>query len=177
MCSSLLSSVTVTSIIRVTSVSNSLKNVSDEIFNFVSRGIWTTVEANLGIVSTCLPILKKPLGSIFPYLFGSTNRTSDYYGGSGGIGRSSGPGASKGARRGYILAELSSSQTATHSFWRDQQPKSHHAVSVSRVDADADKFSDERHIISGSMRESGSEHELTDGIVVSNRFEMTGNTR
>lgn len=176
LCSSLLFSVTVTSIIRVTSVSNSLKNVSDKTFNFVTRGIWTTVEANLGIISACLPILKKPLGRIFPYLFGSTKGTSDYYGGTGGIGRSSGPSARNEARRGYILTDLSSLQTATHSYWRDQQPKSHHSVSISRAHFDADNFSDERHIIGGSMRESGSEHELTDGIVVSKRFEMTANT-
>lgn len=170
----LLFSVTITSIFRVTSVSNSLKNVSDETYNFIARGIWTTVEANLGIISACLPILKKPLGRLFPYLFGSTKATSNYY---GDAGRSSGPGASKDARRGYILADLSSSQSATpHSYWRDQQPNCHHAVSVSRPEVDGDKFSDERHIIDDFRRESGSEHELVDGIVVSRRFEVTTNT-
>lgn len=133
-------------------------------------------EANLGIISACLPILKKPLGRIFPYLFGSTKGTSDYHGGTGGIDRPSGPVARKEARRGYILTDLSSSQTATHKYWRDQQPKSHHSVSVSRADVDADNFSDERHIIGGSIRESGSGSELTDGIVVSQRFEMMANT-
>lgn len=134
------------------------------------------MEANLGIISACLPILKKPLGRIFPYLFGSTNGTSNYYGGTGGNGRSAGPSARRETRRGYILTDLPSSQTTTHNYWRDQPSKSHHSVSVSRTDIDADKFSDERHIISASMRESGSEHELADGIVVSKRFEVTANT-
>lgn len=131
------------------------------------------VEANLGIISACLPILRRPLGRIFPYLFGSTRAISDYNAGTGGIEKPSGPGARKETSRGYILTDLSSSQIAPHKYWRDQQHKSHHSVSVSRADIDADDYSDERHIISGSIRESGSGSELTDGIVVSRRFEMT----
>jgi hypothetical protein len=165
-CSSICS-VTATSIVRLTSVSNSLKNKSDETYNFVTRGIWTTLEANLGIISACLPTLKKPMGRVFPMLFGSTKSASNRYGGTGGA---SGPGGTKEGRRGYILAELS--QSATQSYWQDQQPKSNHSsVSVARADGDGDAFGDERRII-----ESGSEHELMDGIVVSKQFDVRTNT-
>ncbi|KAJ4302366.1 hypothetical protein N0V88_002510 [Collariella sp. IMI 366227] len=52
--------VTITSILRITSVQNSLHNRQDQTWNFIERGIWTLVEANLGIISACLPVLKHP---------------------------------------------------------------------------------------------------------------------
>ncbi|KAG9255635.1 uncharacterized protein F5Z01DRAFT_699392 [Emericellopsis atlantica] len=63
--------VTITSILRTTSVQNSLKNKEDITFNFIQRGMWTLLEMNFGIISTCLPTLKKPLSSIMLKVFGS----------------------------------------------------------------------------------------------------------
>ncbi|KAF5552573.1 integral membrane protein [Fusarium mexicanum] len=54
--------VTITSILRVTSVSNSLRNKKDMTWNFIDRGVWTLIEANLGIIAACLPVLRQPMG-------------------------------------------------------------------------------------------------------------------
>ncbi|KAI9901072.1 hypothetical protein N3K66_002889 [Trichothecium roseum] len=68
--------VTVTSILRTTSVSNSVRNKADITWNFIDRGMWTLIEANLGIVAACLPALQKPLGAILPWLFATTKTTT-----------------------------------------------------------------------------------------------------
>ncbi|KPA35833.1 integral membrane protein, partial [Fusarium langsethiae] len=75
--------VTITSILRVTSVSNSLKNKEDQTYNFIERGIWTLIEANVGIIVACLPVLRQPMGQLFPRLFGSTKKSSVYFEGAG----------------------------------------------------------------------------------------------
>ncbi|KAK6412043.1 hypothetical protein LTR95_018022 [Oleoguttula sp. CCFEE 5521] len=71
--------VTVASILRATAVHNSLRNQSDSTWNFISRGIWTLIEANLGIICASLPILKRPIGSLLSRLFGpmSAGQSSD----------------------------------------------------------------------------------------------------
>jgi hypothetical protein len=73
-----VSSVTGTSILRTTSVEDSLKNQADITWNFIERGVWTLIEANLGIINACLPVLKQPLGRLFPRLFGTTQKSSTY---------------------------------------------------------------------------------------------------
>lgn len=70
-------SVLVCSIMRTTAVSDSLQNQRDITYNFTPRGIWTLVEANVGIICACLPMMKQMLRKIFPRLF-STNG-NDYY--------------------------------------------------------------------------------------------------
>lgn len=57
-------------------MSNSVRNKADITWNFIDRGIWTLIEANLGIVAACLPALQKPLGAILPWLFATTKTTS-----------------------------------------------------------------------------------------------------
>ena len=52
-------SVTLTSILRVTAVANSVRNQQDQTWNFIQRGIWTLIEANLGIICACLIVLKR----------------------------------------------------------------------------------------------------------------------
>ncbi|KAM3506958.1 hypothetical protein MY11210_007331 [Beauveria gryllotalpidicola] len=56
--------VTVTSILRTTSVQHPLKNRMDITFDFITRGIWTLVEANLGIIIPCLVVLRQELGVV-----------------------------------------------------------------------------------------------------------------
>ena len=56
----------------------SFENKGDITYNFIQRGIWTIIEANLGIISACLPILKQPLSRAFPRLFGSAKKGSSY---------------------------------------------------------------------------------------------------
>lgn len=124
---------TIASIIRVTSVQNSLKNKDDLTFNFIPRGIWTLVEANLGIICSCLPVLKKPLGRMFPRLFGSTKNSSAYYLDNPRQGR------------GYNLSHLSNPDS-TPEMWRGQG-KSRQTTSVSGpAKPDPGRKSDEQYI-------------------------------
>ncbi|KAL9010264.1 MAG: hypothetical protein Q9173_004783 [Seirophora scorigena] len=89
--------VTVSSVIRVTAVANSVHNQSDitcsfsfspdlstpsfstsltpPVGNFIPRGIWTLIEANSGIICASLPMLYKPAAIIFPCL--NPNTTSN----------------------------------------------------------------------------------------------------
>jgi hypothetical protein len=82
----LLASVTITSVLRVTAVANSVHNQQDQTWNFIQRGIWTLIEANLGIICACLIVLKR----FFATMFGAsktTNPTGGYgYGSSGAAG-------------------------------------------------------------------------------------------
>ncbi|KAJ2902885.1 hypothetical protein MKZ38_010696 [Zalerion maritima] len=67
--------VTVTSILRTTSVENSLHNKQDITWNFIERGIWTLIEANLGIISTCIVVLKHPISKLLmPRILASARR-------------------------------------------------------------------------------------------------------
>lgn len=70
----------ISSILRTTAVSNSVHNEKDITYNFIRRGIWTLIEANLGIICACLPVLKKPLARLFPRIFDSTQKPSGYGG-------------------------------------------------------------------------------------------------
>ncbi|KAI9821279.1 MAG: hypothetical protein M1827_004015 [Pycnora praestabilis] len=66
--------VCVTSIVRTTTLNVSAKT-PDPTWNDINSTTWTVVEANVGIVCACLPILKQPLQAIFPRIF-STGGTS-----------------------------------------------------------------------------------------------------
>ncbi|KAF9732256.1 hypothetical protein PMIN06_006647 [Paraphaeosphaeria minitans] len=80
--------VTVTSILRVTAVANSAHNKKDQTWEFIRRGIWTLIEANLGIICACLIVLRQPLARLFSKVFGTT-KTGDSQGfryGSSGAG-------------------------------------------------------------------------------------------
>ncbi|CAN9412273.1 unnamed protein product [Alternaria alternata] len=57
--------VTITSILRVTAVANSVRNQQDLTWNFIERGIWTMIEANLGIICACLLVLKQVVKRCF----------------------------------------------------------------------------------------------------------------
>lgn len=65
-------SVTVTSILRVTAVANSVRNQKDQTWNFIQRGVWTLIEANLGIICACLIVLRQPMARFFSKIFGTT---------------------------------------------------------------------------------------------------------
>ena len=128
-------SVTVTSILRATSVQNSLKNKADITYNFINRGMWTVIEANLGIVSACLPVLKLPMSRLFPRLFGSTKKASSGYVAPGPSGR------------GYRLDNMDAKD-------------SRQVVSVKGQDDLLDRDSDERYIMTNSVKGTGSDYDL-----------------
>lgn len=73
-------SVTVTSILRVTAVANSVHNQKDQTWHFIPRGVWTLIEANLGIICSCLIVLRRPLAGLLSKMFGPTKTsTSEGY--------------------------------------------------------------------------------------------------
>lgn len=41
--------------------------------------IWTQVEATVGVICACAPSLRVPLARFFPFLFGSSNTSSNSY--------------------------------------------------------------------------------------------------
>ncbi|KAF4975988.1 hypothetical protein FZEAL_7295 [Fusarium zealandicum] len=122
--------VTITSILRTTSVQNSLKNKQDITYTFIERGIWTLIEANLGIISACMPVLRRPLAKMFPRVFSSTKNSSAY---------------SIGDQRGFNLSNVSA-HASRSAFWR-AATTSHQVVCVSGPDAIVERKSDERHIM------------------------------
>ena len=133
---------TLTSILRVTSVSNYLKNKEDITYNFIERGIWTLVEANLGIITACLPVLRQPLGRLFPRIFGTTKERSAYLGGVVNVSR------------GYKLPNLSTRTSNLNlRLWRGAGSKSSEAISIAGIEANVngERESYEERIITGSV--------------------------
>jgi hypothetical protein len=193
------SSVTLTSILRVTSVQNSLKNREDQTWSFIERGVWTLIESNLGIICACLPVLKQPLGRLFPRLFGSTirGRSGGVSGGSGFsgkagsnkyYGRTSGSKTSSSAvhKSSHFATTTTSSTTSSTAeqqsnnpkFWRPAPLK--HELSVS-VSASRDykysgrRGSDEHYIFSsggGGGSDGGHHHHHYSDDTASENIEL-----
>ncbi|KAF7555921.1 hypothetical protein G7Z17_g1790 [Cylindrodendrum hubeiense] len=153
--------VTVTSILRTTSVQNSLKNKEDSTYNFIERGMWTLIEANLGIIAACLPVLKRPMSKLFPQIFGFTKKSSAYN--------------THVNSKGYNLSNVSAS--ASHpGLWRGAT-KNEQLVSVSGPEPGTGRKSDERHIVAESLRDSDPDSDLDSHPVnqgrISKRVEVT----
>lgn len=146
-----LNSVTITSILRATSVKNSLANKADTTWNFIDRGMWTLIEANAGIIGACLPALRQPLARIFPNFFQSTVKNSNY-----NDDRTPGKGA-------FPLSNLSGQ--ATHpSMWRGGG-HSRQVVSISGPEAPIGRKSDELYMIDDTKdSDSGSDTQGAHGI-------------
>lgn len=66
-------SVCVTSILRMTTLNPSSK-ANDQTYGTLISTIWTTIEANTGIICASLPMLKSPLALLFPRLFPRDSR-------------------------------------------------------------------------------------------------------
>lgn len=71
--------VLIAGIIRTTAVQSSLAKQQDLTYNFIPRGIWTLIESNLGIITPCLPILKKPFNAVWSKTFGTTKTSPRSY--------------------------------------------------------------------------------------------------
>ncbi|KGO76974.1 hypothetical protein PITC_003950 [Penicillium italicum] len=65
--------VCVTSIIRTVAVSQTSTGL-DQSWDFIPRSIWTLVECNTGIICACLPMMRRPVGFVFPWLFRGSSR-------------------------------------------------------------------------------------------------------
>ena len=51
---------------------------NDQTYGTLTSTIWTTIEANTGIICACLPMLKKPLSCLFPKAFPRQSGNSSY---------------------------------------------------------------------------------------------------
>ncbi len=129
---------------------NSLKNRQDQTYNFIERGIWTLLEANLGIINACLPILKQALGHLFPRLFGTVKSTTSPY-----PKHDTNRGA--GSHPTDHRTTDSSHQRSAPRFWGGPHKNE---LSVSVTASRLRRESDEHHIIRGSDKDSGDTIEL-----------------
>lgn len=59
-----------------------MRNMQDQTWNFIQRGIWTLIEANLGIICACLIVLKHPTQRLLRSCFGSSEPPNYDYGSS-----------------------------------------------------------------------------------------------
>ncbi|CAI7624536.1 unnamed protein product [Penicillium pancosmium] len=69
--------VCVTTIIRTTTLVSSAAD-KDSTSGPIPATIWSVIEANTGIICTCLPVFKHPLQMFFPNLFYSQHHTDPY---------------------------------------------------------------------------------------------------
>ncbi|KAF9249413.1 hypothetical protein DTO013E5_2769 [Penicillium roqueforti] len=65
--------VCVTSIMRTVAVSQTSTGL-DQSWDFIPRSVWTLVECNMGIICACLPMMRRPLSFLFPWLFRGSSR-------------------------------------------------------------------------------------------------------
>lgn len=151
-------SVTIASIFRAASVKNSIANKADTTWSFIDRGIWTLIEANLGIVGSCLPTLRKPLTRTFPHIFGSNARSSD-------LEDERAP--CKGT---YPLSSLPR-QESNSALWRGGG-RGRPTDSISRPETIMERKSDERCTIDEIAGENDSRSELLSAHGVTNSVEI-----
>lgn len=133
-------SVTVTSILRTTSVSDSVKNQSDITSNFIERGMWTLIEINIGIMTACLPVLKEPLVRIFPGALGGSRTASRH------------AASRENYARTYSLPQLSS-RGQFSGDGRNTASKKGRTVVTDASYLEETRWSDEQHIIISSSTE------------------------
>ncbi len=51
---------------------------NDQTYGTLNSTIWTTIEANTGIICACLPMLKRPLSCLFPKAFPRKSGNASY---------------------------------------------------------------------------------------------------
>lgn len=153
---------TITSILRTTAVQNSLANQQDITYNFITRGIWTLVEANLGIICACLPVLKQPIAWFVPRLF---RDYSQWY---------SGKGKSRGDTGSRQLDDLASHRQRTQDTMGSG--KASRYVNISAAPVKHGRRSDEEGIIL-EAQDFGSRKSAEVASAQSARSEEGGNLR
>ncbi|KAM0228301.1 hypothetical protein ACHAPO_010845 [Fusarium lateritium] len=70
--------VTVVSAVRLQSLASyaTTDNVTQD---YVEIGYWSTIEVPVGIICACMPAIRSLFGTIFPRVFGTTNKSKDAY--------------------------------------------------------------------------------------------------
>ncbi|KFY26607.1 hypothetical protein V493_03988 [Pseudogymnoascus sp. VKM F-4281 (FW-2241)] len=67
-----------TSIIRTNAVAASVANKKDSTWTFIPRSTWTLVEANVGIVCACLPMMRSFVATCLPCIESRKNTNERY---------------------------------------------------------------------------------------------------
>ncbi|KAK4541844.1 hypothetical protein LTR36_007376 [Oleoguttula mirabilis] len=137
-------------------------------FDFIPRNIWSLIEANVGIICACLPILKHPFTRALSLVLGTTQRSSTNPYGHGisyELRDDSQQKSGAGSRR-HTNDRLQSSTRSGRHPWDGP---------------DADGDSDEVHIIADSARKAGRGDEIHFGfgderIHVRKEFEIIEHT-
>jgi hypothetical protein len=154
-CTDKLISVTITSILRVTAVANSVHNQRDQTWNFIERGIWSLIEANLGIICACLIVLKQVVKRYVLRVFGSTRETpkADYGYGDGGNAGPADRNSKRNTRKHFRLNNVVDDEvggermTNDGHVWSDSKAYQMTSV-VYRGELDDGRRSDEERIVS-----------------------------
>ncbi|KAG8356337.1 hypothetical protein FVEN_g5656 [Fusarium venenatum] len=70
--------VTVVSAVRLQSLASyaTTDNVTQD---YVEIGYWSTIEVPVGIICACMPAIRSLFGTLFPRVFGTTNKSKDAY--------------------------------------------------------------------------------------------------
>ncbi|KAJ4129117.1 hypothetical protein NW768_007648 [Fusarium equiseti] len=72
--------VTVVSAVRLQSLA-SYATTDNATQDYVEVGYWSTIEVPVGIICACMPAIRSLFGTVFPRVFGSTNKSKDAYAG------------------------------------------------------------------------------------------------
>ncbi|RYN20768.1 hypothetical protein AA0119_g1565 [Alternaria tenuissima] len=153
--------VTITSILRVTAVANSVRNQQDLTWNFIERGIWTMIEANLGIICACLLVLKQVVKRCFLSVLGTIPKVKYGYG--SGTSGTVGPATRMSKRETQKHFRLDDAVDDEHTCGREMNDiytwpdiKSYKMTSLAYRSASEDgRKSDEKHIVSTKGVERG----------------------
>ncbi|CAN9401577.1 unnamed protein product [Alternaria alternata] len=153
--------VTITSILRVTAVANSVRNQQDLTWNFIERGIWTMIEANLGIICACLLVLKQVVKRCFLSVLGTIPKVKYGYG--PGTSGTVGPAIRMSKRETQNHFRLDDAVDDEHTCGREMNDiytwpdiKSYKMTSLAYRSASEDgRKSDEKHIVSTKSVERG----------------------
>lgn len=109
--------------------------------------MWTLIEANLGIISSCVIVLRQPLARAFPKIFGSIRKNSS----------NASPRNNQGNDDDDVNLCALPRQSSHPGLWREPA-KNHRMISI-RGPESKERTSDEEQFIDTSHEENGSETE------------------
>lgn len=132
-------------------MANSVRNQKDQTWNFIERGVWTLIEANLGIICTCLPALRQLVKRLFPSM-GSRSRPGYGYGASGS-GRPNTIGGKKGSRQGYKLDDTVYDEELRAHGRKGQGGGLYPMSPLSQIASEDGRKSDEKRIVDTNVTE------------------------
>ncbi|KAL1883977.1 hypothetical protein Daus18300_000085 [Diaporthe australafricana] len=71
--------VSIVSLLRLQSLAK-YANTSNVTQDYVEVGYWSTIEVPVGVICACMPAIRSLIATVFPKVFGSTQKRSEYHG-------------------------------------------------------------------------------------------------